>query len=192
MPHGRRLEPWQVLASEYLHREPWLTVRKDHVRLPTGAEIEHYFVLEYPTFVNVVAITPEDRFVLVRQYRHGSRTINFELPAGVVEPGDADELAAAKRELLEETGYGGGEWGTGGSPLMILSANASTTSNLTYSFLARNVTLQRPPAPEATEHLEVHLLTRTEVKDLVLGGAGEIIQSLNIAPLLKVLFASDP
>ncbi len=86
-PHPS-LQPWQVLGSEYLYRQPWLTVRSDCVRVPTGATIDNYYVLEYPTWVNVVAVTPDDRFVLIRQYRHGSRTINFELPAGVVDPHD--------------------------------------------------------------------------------------------------------
>lgn len=62
---------WQILASEYLFRRPWLTVRRDHVRLPNGAEIPEYYVLEYPDWINVIAITRDGRFLLERQYRHG-------------------------------------------------------------------------------------------------------------------------
>ena len=100
--------PWTVLGTEYLHRGPWLTVRRDRVRLPAGAVLDDYHVLEYPAWVSVVAVTPDDRLVLVRQYRNGVGAVHDELPAGTVEPGDPDSLAAAKRELLEETGYGAG------------------------------------------------------------------------------------
>ena len=181
MPGNDALQPWTILASDYIHRQPWLTVRKDRVQLPTGVIIEDYFVLEYPSWVNVLAITPDDHFVMIRQYRHGSRTINHELPAGVVDPTDPSPLAAAQRELLEETGYGGGVW----SPLMTISANASTHANFTHCFLARGVVSQRPARPESTEDLRVHLLTRSEATDLVLGGG--VLQALNAAPLLKFL-----
>lgn len=179
------LQPWQVLESGYVHRERWLTVRKDHVRLPTGAEISDYFVLEYPAWVNVVAMTPDDRFVLIRQYRHGLGAIHFELPAGVVDPEDAGLAAAAQRELLEETGYAGGEW----SEFMTLSANAGTHTNLVHTFLARGVVEVRPPALDGTEQIEVHLFRRKELERLVL--SGEVIQALNVAPLLRVLFAEQ-
>ena len=144
-------QAWAVLGSAYLSRKPWLTLRQDRVRLPGGAVIDEYFVLEYPAWVKVVAVTPGDRVVLVRQYRHGLGRVGVELPAGVVELGDPSPEAAARRELLEETGYGGGAWG----PLCVASANPGTHSNLTYSFLAVGVESVAPPTPEATEDIRV-------------------------------------
>ena len=127
--------PWSVLSSSYLSRTPWLTLRQDRVRLPNGTIIEDYNVLEYPDWVNIVAITPEGMAVLIRQYRHGIRAVHFELPAGVCEAGDSGPEETARRELLEETGYGGGDW----SPLMTLSANPGTHSNRTFTYLANGV-----------------------------------------------------
>src|SRR5688572_19598411 len=123
-------EPWKVLSSEYLHRKPWLTVRQERVELPTGAQIAEYWVSEFPPWVNVVPVTPEGRVVLIRQYRHGIGQVHYEIPAGVADPGDGDREATARRELLEETGYGGGRW----SPLLTIAANPAITSNLTHCF----------------------------------------------------------
>ena len=70
---------WDVLDSEYIVRRPWLTARRDKVRLPDGRVNDEYYVLEYPDWVNIIAITDDDRFVLVRQYRHGLGRTSFEL-----------------------------------------------------------------------------------------------------------------
>ena len=94
-----------MLSSEYLFRRPpWLTLRQERLRLPTGREIAEYWISEYPPWVNVVAVTPTDEVVLIRQYRPGLRQVHFEIPAGVVDGADPDLLAAARRELAEETG----------------------------------------------------------------------------------------
>lgn len=58
---------WEIIESEYLIRRPWLTARRDRVKLPTGVEIPEYYILEYPDWVNVIAITKEGKFVLVRR-----------------------------------------------------------------------------------------------------------------------------
>jgi len=179
-------QAWEVLGSAYLSRKPWLTLRQDRVRLPGGAVIEEYFVLEYPAWVNVVAVTSEGRVVLVRQYRHGLGGVGIELPAGVVDPGDPSPESAARRELLEETGYGGGAWG----PLCVASANPGTHSNLTYSFLAVGVEQVAPPAPEATEDIQVFTASVDEVARLV--EAGQVVQALHLAPLLKYLLTRRP
>ena len=100
---------WTVLESEYLFRRPWLTARRDKVRLPNGNINPEFYVLEYPDWVNVIAITDEGRFIIERQYRHGIGSAGWEIPAGVCEKGETPEQAA-RRELLEETGYGDGEW----------------------------------------------------------------------------------
>ncbi|WP_165064790.1 NUDIX hydrolase [Paludisphaera rhizosphaerae] len=170
--------PWEVLSSRYLSRKPWLTLREDRVRLPNGTVIEDYNVLEYPDWINVVALTTDQRMVLIRQYRHGSRAVHYELPAGVCDPSDSDPETTARRELLEETGYGGGCW----SPQISLSANPGTHANLTHSFLAEGVVLQQAPTPESTEDLRVHLATLDEVLAIVKSGG--VLQSLHTAAIL--------
>lgn len=69
---------WEVLHSEYLIQRPWLTARRDCVRLPNGVENDEYYVLEYPDWVNVIAITAEGKFLMERQYRHGLQWTGYE------------------------------------------------------------------------------------------------------------------
>ena len=113
---------WKVLTSEYLARKPWFTVRHESLELPDGRRIPDYYVFEYPDWINVTAVTRDGRFVLIDQYRHGLGETSYEIPAGVTEPSDASPLDAAQRELMEETGYGGGQWRL----LTTLSANPDT------------------------------------------------------------------
>ena len=97
---------WKVLFSEYLIKRPWLTARRDKVELPDGRVIPEYYVLEYPDWVNVIAIPKEGQFVMERQYRYAIDRICYEIPRGVAEKGETP-LEAIQRELKEETGYGG-------------------------------------------------------------------------------------
>ena len=182
MTHSDDPEPWQVLSREYLVRKPpWLVLRRDHVRLPNGAEIAEYWVSEYPAWVNVVAVTPDDQVVLIRQYRHGLGAVHYELPAGVVEPTDPDPETAARRELRAETGYDGGSW----SRLLTLSANPGLQSNLTHCFLAEGVERAGDPDPEATEDLRLHLTPVARIVPLI--EAGHMVQALMVTPLLLYL-----
>jgi 8-oxo-dGTP pyrophosphatase MutT (NUDIX family) len=175
-------QPWKLLARSYLHRKPpWLVMRQDHLRLPGGGEIPEYFISEFPPWANVVAVTPNDHVVLIRQYRPGIEGVHFELPAGVVDPQDPDAEAAARRELSEETGYGGGRW----SLLTTLSANPALQTNLTYTYLAEGVTPLGQAAPEATEDLRLHLVPVSEILGLI--DDGDVVQALHAAPLLRFL-----
>lgn len=174
---------WKVLNSKYLFKKPWLTVREDEVLLPNGNEIPEYYVLEYPDWVNITAITEDGEFVFVKQYRYGLGVDSLELCAGVCEKGE-DPMESAKRELLEETGYGEGQW----SELMAVSANPGTHTNLTHCYLAKGVKKISPQHLEPTEYLSVHLLTRDEVLGIL--ERDELKQSLHAAPLWK-LFAKN-
>lgn len=174
---------WKTLDSEYLIRRPWLTARRDKVQLPNGHVIDEYYVLEYPTWINVIAITPDDQFVFVRQYRYALGKTVDEIVAGVVEDGE-DPMVAAKRELEEETGYTGGEW----RELMVSSANASTMTNLTHSYIAYGVVPEGTPHLDDGEDIDVKLFSRSEVRSML--ERGEIWQSLMAAPLWK-MFAED-
>lgn len=174
--------PWTVLSSRYLFRRPpWLTLREEHLRLPNGREIAEYWISEYPPWVNVVAVTAADQVVLIRQYRPGIGAVHYEVPAGVVDPHDPDPEAAGRRELAEETGYGGGRW----SLLCTLSANPALQTNLTYTFLAEGVERLADAAPEGTEDLRVHLVGADEVLRLI--DEGDVVQALHAAPLLRYL-----
>ncbi|HVZ73615.1 MAG TPA: NUDIX hydrolase [Polyangia bacterium] len=172
---------WKVLSREYLSRKFWYTVRVDKVQLPSGHVIDEYWVNEYRPWVNTVAVTPDDQLVLVRQYRHGLEKVHWEIPAGTTEPGEDDLEAAAKRELLEETGYGGGRW----SLLTTLSANPALQDNLTTTFLAEGVVPTAKAALDDNEDLRVRLVPLADVERLI--DEGGFVQALHVAPLLKYL-----
>ena len=172
---------WKVLSTEYLFRRPWLTARKDVVELPDGRVNPEYYVLEYPDWVNVIAITQDGEFVLNRQYRHGLGKTCFELPCGVIEEGETPE-EAARRELLEETGFAGGEW----TPWMTLSANPSTSDNLVHSFLAVGVSKVAGQSLDATEDIDVYLKSPEYVRQLL--EENQILQALMAAPLWKYFY----
>lgn len=173
---------WETVSSEYLFRRPWLTVRHDQVRLPDGRINPEFYVLEYPDWVNVIAVTQDGKFVFERQYRHGLGKTYYEIPAGVIESGETP-LEAAQRELLEETGYGEGDW----SLMMTISGNPSTTNNITHCYLAMNVKKISGQHLDATEDLSVCLLEEAQVKDLL--ECDQIRQALMAAPLWKFFAA---
>lgn len=148
--------------------------------MPSGVEIDDFYVLEYPNWINVIAITEDNKFVLERQYRHGTQSIDYELRAGTFEEGES-ALEAAQREFLEETGYAGGEW----KLLCISTPNPAAMTNTNYSFLARGVKYTGQRHLEETEDIEIHLLGYEELKKIVKEGG--IKQGQMLAPLWKYI-----
>jgi len=175
---------YEVLQSRYLVQRPWMTVRQDTVLLPNRRLIPDYYVLEYPDWVNIIAVTNQNDIVLERQYRHAIGKTAYELPGGIVEKGE-EPLAAAKRELLEETGFDGGEW----QLLMVGAPNPGTMNNLCYSYLAVGVDRISGQQLDSTEELTVHLFKRKDVLKLMYDG--EIIHILHSAPLWKYFCCED-
>lgn len=155
--------------------------RRDVLRMPDGKIVPEYYVLEYPTWVNIIAITTEGEFVLVRQYRHALGIVEYELCAGTMEASDASPLDAAKRELLEETGYAGGEW----KELTALSANPTSMNNLNHTFIAKGVEKVAGQNLDETEEISVHLFKTDELIDLL--RHDEMKQSLMVAPLWRYI-----
>ncbi|NTW83397.1 MAG: NUDIX hydrolase [Chlorobiaceae bacterium] len=172
---------WTTLSSEYLYRKPWLTMRRDTVLLPNDRIIDDYYVWEFPPWCNVIAVTKDREVVLIRQYRHGLGKVHYEIPAGVHDKEGESILESARRELLEETGFGGGSW----KPWMELSANPALQNNICYTFLAEGVERIGTQFLDATEEISVHLVNHDELRSIVLDGG--IMQALHVAPLLKYL-----
>jgi 8-oxo-dGTP pyrophosphatase MutT (NUDIX family) len=175
-------KPWKVLSREYLSRKFWYTVRVDKVETPTGAIIPEYWVNEYVPWISVVAITPDDHVVMIRQYRHGLAQVHFEIPAGTTDASDESLEAAARRELLEETGYGGGRWHSLGS----LHPAASRFNNQVHSFLALGVTRVAAPAQEESENLHLHEIPWGEFVAGLRAGTMRLREANQMSSLLLV------
>ncbi len=175
------MKRWSVKGSHHVVRDRWISLRADSCTTASGQTVAPYYVLEYPDWVNVVAVTEQDQVVLVRQYRHGLGQPLLELPCGAVE-GSESPLDAARRELLEETGFASDEL----IPTGVLSPNPATHTNLTHCFLATKCHQVADAAPDATEDLNLVLTPLTEFLPSVL--RGELLQALHVG---SVLFAVD-
>ncbi len=173
---------WKVLSSEPVIERPWLTARRDRVLLPTGKIHPEYYILHYPDWVNVIAETTGGHIILERQYRHALGIVSTEICAGVAEKGETP-LEAAQRELLEETGFAGGEW----QLLLKMAPNPSSNDNYCYSFLARGVSRSAERHLDETEDIEVSFHTKREVYQMLC--EGKFLQALMIAPLWKYFAA---
>ncbi|TYR37385.1 NUDIX hydrolase [Sphingobacterium phlebotomi] len=153
------MEKWTLLDSKYIIQRPWATLRVDKLQLPNGNIKDEYYVLEYPTWVNMVAFTEDNQLLFVRQYRHGASKILVELPAGVVDEGEEPE-EAARRELLEETGY------TFNSIEYIceLYANPATSGNLTHTYVLKGGKKIQEQQLDSSEDIEVVIMGIEEAK----------------------------
>ena len=175
------LPAWEVTASRYPLRDRWLTVRADDCVTSEGFAVAPYYVLEYSDWVQVVALDDEDNILLLRQYRHGLGTVSLELPGGAVDAEDESPVHAARRELLEETGFKAREW----LHVSSLSPNPATHTNLCHIVLARGIEHGEAPQDDPTERTErVRIPIREAIRLLL---AGEIIQTIHVAALTLAL-----
>ncbi len=172
--------PWTVLEERPLMRTKWLDARVETCRTPSGHVVDDYTVLHYTDWSVAVAITTDNRLVMTRQWREGAQAISLECAGGVVDLGEKSELAAA-RELLEETGYRG----TLAGPVLKVRPNPATQRNWFYATLFTDCTRVANPVEDATEVLEVSLMSGDEVMAAIT--SGELIHGLQVATILMTL-----
>ncbi|HZQ01709.1 MAG TPA: NUDIX hydrolase [Reyranella sp.] len=185
------VEPWRLLESRYSYQDRWLKLRSDSVRLPGGKTLSPYHVIEVADWVNVVAVNEAGSVVLVEQYRHAVQHAMLEIPAGHVDPQETPE-AAVRRELLEETGYGGGTWHALGA----LHPAASRFTNQVHSFLALNVRKLGEPRHDASEQMRIHEIPWTDFAARLRSGAFRLPEANQMSTVfllhLKACEDSDP
>jgi len=170
---------WSTLSSKLLLKDRWIDLRADRCLTPEKVEIDPYYVLAYPDWVHVVALTPGRDLVLVKQYRHAAGQDVLELPGGCVDATDADLQDAARRELVEETGYVAPRW----LHLSSLYPNPATQTNRVHAFLALDAVAARAQDLDLGEE---GLQVRTMPFDDVLARVHEGLlgQSMHVAALL--------
>ena len=171
---------WKKLSSHYIHKGPWATLRSDRCEMPGGYIVEDYYVLEYSNWVNAVAITEDNKVLMVNQYRHAAEIVSLEIPGGVIDAGEMPEQAL-RRELLEETGYQFDDF----ELLCTVYANPSTANNQTYCYLARGGKKVQEQALDEQEEIVVQTFTIPEVKKLL--ADNKIAQALHCTGLFYAL-----
>jgi ADP-ribose pyrophosphatase len=171
------MRPWRTLARRTLFaRPPWLEVGEERVALPDGREVDGFLWIRTRDFVAIVTVNEHDEVVLVRSYKHGPRTVSLAVPAGYVEDGE-EPLAAAKRELREETGYASDDWTTIGS--YVVDGNYGVGTE--HIFLARGARKLSEPASGDLEEMAIVVVPSTEIGERL--RRGEVAQLSSAAAL---------
>lgn len=158
---------WKTLKSQNLFQAGFFKLRVDECEMPDGRVMPRYYVLEFPDWVNIVALTREQQVILVRQYRHGAAQEFVEIPGGSTHPGVGEEpQLAGERELLEETGYKAGEWiGCG-----FHYPNPALQANRMHTFLALDCVKVSAPSLDPFEDLSVLTMSLPEAVKFWRGG----------------------
>lgn len=168
---------WKTLEKTSLLKSPFFELFKERVETFHNKIMESYYRMELGDWVQVVARTVEGEYVMIEQYRHGNKKMHLEIVGGAVDPGE-EHLLAAKRELLEETGYEGKDW------VLLTESfpNPALQNNKMYTYFADNVKKVSEQALDPYEEIEVVLMSEEQLKEQV--NQGNIDHSLILMSLL--------
>ena len=179
------VRPWRRTGdARSLVRDRWIHLRAEAWENDAGALLDPWYMLDGPDWVNVLALTADDRIVMVRQWRPGLGAASLELPGGVIDPDDADPAAAGRRELLEETGYDAPSF----RALPPLSPDPAHMNNRIHVLLALGAERVTEPRLDPTEEIAVEL---HPVDALLAGlGAGAVVNAPHVGCILLGLSAA--
>lgn len=183
----RKLEKWKILRSKVLLEDlPWLRVLADHVRLPDGREIHNYLRLEMPNYVSIAPVTEDGQIILVQSYKHGVGAIDIQAPAGYIEPKE-EPMAAAARELLEETGLEAGRLIPLGE--YVLAGNRG--AGKAHPFLALGCRQVQEPDSGDLEEQQVLSFQQEEILHMLMEGSFGQISTAATLSLALLHIAQD-
>lgn len=171
------IKPWQKLRTKPVGDFQIFTIRSERKISPRTQQEHDFYVIDCVNWVNVVALTPDRQLVMIEQYRHGSNTVELEIPGGMIDPQDASPEAAGLRELREETGYAGEH------PQLVgqVFPNPAIMSNSCFTLLVENCRCLHPVELDHAEDLITRLVPVSDIPQLVAGG--QIRHSLVVVAL---------
>ena len=148
------IRPWPLLASKVLHAFPIYVLRQDTRRSPRTGKSHNFLVLDSRDWINVVPVTPAGNLVLIRQFRHGTASLVWEIPGGMMDEEDPSPEDAARRELLEETGYKPEKM----TFLGAVHPNPAIQNNRCHTLLVRGVERRHDLDLDGNEEIAVRLI----------------------------------
>lgn len=191
MENSREDLTWEEVMTEHIIQDEWIDFRRSAYRLPDGKVFEPFYSLSRRDYVVIVASDCDGNYLCVRQFRQGIRQVTTEFPAGGLErtggreyravealrasasarkarcgEKSEDALDAAKRELLEETGYQSDQW----THLLTIPSNATMADNFAHVYRAENCRKVGGQELDETEFLNVETHTGQEIEDLIRSG----------------------
>ena len=178
------IRPWTRVATKVLNDLRIMKVQEVTAISPKTSNAHDFFVLDTVDWVNVLPITADQEVVFVRQYRHGSDALSLEIPGGMVDPGEAPIVSAA-RECLEESGFRASHL----TSLGVLNPNPAVFNNQLHTFVAENVVIEGDIQNTATEQTEAVLVPRAELTSYLLDG--RIDHALVAATLWRYLYLNQ-
>ncbi len=157
------VQPWKKVRSTVIGDFRIFKLRSDVSLSPRTGEEHDFYVLDSVNWVNVIALTPDRQLVMIEQFRHGSNTVELEIPGGMMDAGETDPVTTAARELREETGY------AGENPRLLgkIWSNPAILSNRTFTVLIENCRLQHDVDWDHSEDLVTRLVPVAEIPKLI-------------------------
>lgn len=167
MDDGTRegVEGWDVFPARVVFRTPVVAIKAGPVRCRRSNTQKDFYLLDFPDWVNVVALTPERSIIMIRQYRYGSNRMEIEIPGGMVNDLEAP-VAAGCRELLEETGYAGRNARIIGR----VCPNPAIQRNYCSTILVEDAVKVAEPSQDDMEDIECFILTAEEISRQIASG----------------------
>ena len=170
---------WKEISTEHIVQDEWIDFRRSAYRFPDGSVFEPYYSYSRRDYVVIVASDIDGKYLCVRQFRQGIKEVTTEFPAGGIERTDdreyrsggsstasEDALEAARRELLEETGYVSDDW----THLLTVPSNATIADNYAHIFMAKNCSKSGEQNLDETEFLNVIKYSEAEIEDMIFNG----------------------
>ena len=160
------IKPWTKTRTTPLGDFRIFSIRADAKISPRTNQSHDFFIIDCVNWVNVVAVTPDQELVMIEQFRHGSNTVELEIPGGTMDIVDGSPTETGIRELREETGYEGENAEVIGE----IFPNPAIMSNRCYTVLIRNCRLRHPVEMDSGEDLATRLVPVAKAPELVLQG----------------------